>query len=136
MSFAVELLPALADNYIFLVSDLDLGLAMVIDPGDGDVVLRTLKERDLYLSLILNTHHHKDHIGGNEKLQREFGAPIIGPEKEKSHIPGLSRGVAHGHTVSFSTLHGEVLAVHGHTDRKSTRLNSSHRLTSRMPSSA
>ncbi|MDE2028938.1 MAG: hydroxyacylglutathione hydrolase [Alphaproteobacteria bacterium] len=115
MSFTIELLPAFADNYIFLVSDRDLGLAMVVDPGDGDVVSRALKERDLFLSLILNTHHHSDHSGGNEKLQREFGAPVIGPAKEQSRIPGLSRGVAHGDVVTFSTLRAEVLGTHGHT---------------------
>ena len=52
MSFKIELLPAFADNYIFLLSDRDLGLAMVVDPGDGDVVLRALKERDLYRIMI------------------------------------------------------------------------------------
>lgn len=115
MSFVIELLPAFADNYIFLISDRDLGLAMVVDPGDGDVVLRALKERDLFLSLILNTHHHADHIGGNAKLQQEYGAPIIGPAKERNRIAGLSRAVAHGDTVTFSNLRGEVLGTGGHT---------------------
>jgi hydroxyacylglutathione hydrolase len=115
MSFKIELLPAFADNYIFLVSDSDLGLAMVVDPGDGDVVLKALKERDLHLSLILNTHHHADHVGGNDKLQREYGAPIIGPAKEKARITGMSRAVAHGDTITFSTLRAEVFATHGHT---------------------
>ena len=115
MSFVIELLPAFADNYIFLISDRDLGLAAVVDPGDGDVVLRALKERDLHLSLILNTHHHQDHTGGNDKLQREYGAPIIGPAKEKTQIAGLSRAVLHGDVVTYSTLRGEVLATHGHT---------------------
>ncbi|MGB9154523.1 MAG: hydroxyacylglutathione hydrolase, partial [Alphaproteobacteria bacterium] len=90
-------------------------LAMVVDPGDGDVVIRALKERDLHLSLILNTHHHNDHTGGNDKLQREYGAPIIGPGKERIHIPGLSRAVANNDVLTFSTLRGEVLATHGHT---------------------
>jgi hydroxyacylglutathione hydrolase len=116
MSFTIETLSALTDNYIFLISDHDLGLAMVVDPGDGEVVMRALKERELYLALILNTHHHKDHIGGNEKLQQEFGAPIIGPVKEKGLIPGISRAVTHGDVVTFSTLRGEVLATYGHTD--------------------
>jgi hydroxyacylglutathione hydrolase len=115
MSFSIELLPAFADNYIFLVSDRDLGLAMVVDPGDGEVVLRALKKRDLHLSLILNTHHHADHTGGNDRLQQEYGAPIIGPAKESTRITGLSRAVAHGDIVTFSTLRAEVLATHGHT---------------------
>src|ERR1700743_1577305 len=103
MSFVIELLPAFADNYIFLVSDRDLGLAMVVDPGDGEVVMRALKQRDLHLSLILNTHHHDAHTCRNDKLQAAYGAPIIGPAKERSRIAGLSRAVAHGDVVTFST---------------------------------
>jgi hydroxyacylglutathione hydrolase len=115
MSFTVDLLPAFADNYIYLVTDSDIGLAMVVDPGDANVVLRELKKRDLHLSLILNTHHHKDHVGGSEKLQKEYGAPIIGPAKEKSRITNMSRGVEEGDSVTFSTLRGVVLETHGHT---------------------
>ncbi len=116
MTFDIDLLPAFTDNYIFLVSDPALGLAMVVDPGDGDVVMRYLKKHELYLALILNTHHHSDCVAGNEKLQQEYGAPVIGPEKEKSLIPGLSRSVGHGDVVSFSTLRGKVMETHGHTD--------------------
>ena len=115
MSFTVEILPAFADNYIYLVGDRDIGLAMVVDPGDAGPVLRALKERDLHLSLILNTHHHKDHIGGNAKLQKEYGAPVIGPAKERSRIEDLARGVEDGDVVTFSTLRGRVIETHGHT---------------------
>lgn len=115
MGFSVDILPAFADNYIYLVGDSDLGLAMVVDPGDPEPVLRTLKEKDLYLALILNTHHHKDHVGGNAKLQREFGAPIIGPAKERGRIDNLARGVEKGDAITFSTLRGEVIETHGHT---------------------
>src|SRR6201996_5474483 len=115
MSFTVDILPAFTDNYIYLVGDSDLGLAMAVDPGDADVVLHALKKRDLYLSLILNTHHHKDHIGGNAKLAREYGAPIIGPARERSRIENMARGVEKGDVVTFSTLRGYVIETHGHT---------------------
>lgn len=115
MSFTIDILPAFADNYIYLVSDTDLGLAMVVDPGDADVVLPVLKERDLHLTLILNTHHHDDHTGGSERLQKEYGPAILGPDKERSRIGGMSRGVAGGNVVTFSTLHGQVIETHGHT---------------------
>ncbi len=116
MTFDIDLLPAFQDNYITVVSDPALGLAMVIDPGDGELVTRYLKKRELYLALILTTHHHSDHVAGNEKLQQEYGAPVIGPDKEKSLIPCLSRSVGHGDVVSFSTLRGKVMETHGHTD--------------------
>ena len=115
MSFRVEILPALTDNYIYLVSDTELGLAMAIDPGDAKVVLKALRERSLHLALILNTHHHKDHVGGSEALQNEYGAPIIGPRLEQDRIGLLSRGVESGDAITFSTLRGDVIATHGHT---------------------
>jgi len=115
MSFTVDLLPAFTDNYIYLISDADIGLAMVVDPGDAAVVSKALKEKDLHLSLILNTHHHKDHIGGSKKLAQEYGAPIIGPEKERSRMENLSRSVAQGDVITFSTLRGHVIETHGHT---------------------
>ncbi|MDD3029628.1 MAG: hydroxyacylglutathione hydrolase [Alphaproteobacteria bacterium] len=116
MSFTIEILPALSNNYTFLLSDPDLGLATVIDPSDGPQVATALKKRDLYLALILNTHHHPDHTGGNEFLQQEFGAPVIGPLEEKNLIPGISRGVTRNDIITFSTLRGQVLPTHGHTD--------------------
>ncbi|HEU0117247.1 MAG TPA: hydroxyacylglutathione hydrolase [Alphaproteobacteria bacterium] len=115
MSFSVDLLPAFADNYIYLVSDNDIGLAMVVDPGDADVVERELKKKDLHLSLILNTHHHKDHVGGSEKLQKLYGCAIIGPTKERNRITNMSRTVGQGDSVTFSTLRGKVIETHGHT---------------------
>jgi hydroxyacylglutathione hydrolase len=115
MSFTIDILPALADNYIYLVSDSDLGLAMVVDPGDADVVLPVLRERDLYLTLILDTHHHEDHTGGGLKLQKEYGAAIIGPDKERSRINGMSRGIGGGDAITFSTLRANVIETHGHT---------------------
>lgn len=115
MPFTIDVLPAFADNYIYLVSDTDLGLAMVIDPGDAAAVLPVLRERDLHLTLILNTHHHEDHTGGGVKLQKEYGAAIIGPDKERSRIAGLSRGIGGGDTITFSNLRASIIPTHGHT---------------------
>ena len=115
MGFSIDLLPAMADNYIYLVSDVALGLAMVVDPSDADTVRRALQKKDLHLALILNTHHHSDHTAGNLKLQHDYGAPIIGPAKESTRIEGLSRGVDEGDLVTFSDLRGQVIETPGHT---------------------
>ncbi len=115
MTFSIDILPSGADNYIYIVSDSALGLAMAVDPGDADVVLRFLRKKDLHLALILNTHHHHDHTGGNAKLQHEYGAPTIGPSKEETFIEGLSRTVDDGAVVTFSDLKGQVIETPGHT---------------------
>ncbi len=115
MGFSIDVIPALTDSYIFAISDSDLGLAMVIDPGEAAPVRRAMQERDVHLSLILNTHHHSDHVGGNAALQREYGSPVIAPIKEKNRINGVARGVDDGDTVTFSDLRGTVIGTPGHT---------------------
>lgn len=115
MSFTIDILPAPADSYIYLVTDEDLGLAMVIDPSDAGVVQRALQKRDLHLALILNTHIPKTPTNSSEKLQSEYGAPIIGPTKEKDRVGPITRGVAKSDVVTFTTLRGQVIETHGET---------------------
>lgn len=115
MAFVVDILPAFADNYIYLIGDTELGLAMVVDPGDAEPVKRALQQRDWHLTLILNTHHHNDHIGGNAALKQAYGAAVIGPFAERAKIGTLDRAVQEGENITFSDLRGEVLAVPGHT---------------------
>lgn len=115
MAFVIDVLPAFADNYIYLLGDTELGLAMVVDPGDADVVKRGLQKRDWHLTLILTTHHHNDHVGGSAALQQAYGAAVIGPDAERAKIGHLDRGVGDGDVVTFADLRGQVIAVPGHT---------------------
>src|ERR1700730_7705256 len=53
--------------------------AVVIDPGlEPEAILGFLREKQLSVGAILNTHGHADHIGGNGALKEAFpDAPII-----------------------------------------------------------
>src|SRR5262249_3321940 len=53
--------------------------ALVIDPGlEPELVLDFLREHALTPAVILNTHGHADHIGGNAALKEAFPeAPLI-----------------------------------------------------------
>jgi hydroxyacylglutathione hydrolase len=51
--------------------------AMVVDPGIGsEPVWDAIRERELEVELIVNTHGHLDHVAGNAFFKRETGAPI------------------------------------------------------------
>lgn len=109
-------LPAFSDNYLWLLQR--DGVAAVVDPGDGEVVLRALRERSLRLGAILVTHHHPDHVGGLAALRAAFGdVPVYGPRAESRQIAGLSVLLDHGDRVELPELavRFEVLAVPGHT---------------------
>ena len=60
--------PCLSDNYAYLVARDGAREAVVVDPSEAEPVLAALAREGLELVAILNTHHHFDHVGGNEAL--------------------------------------------------------------------
>ena len=62
-------IPARSDNYIWLIRLPD-GNGIVVDPADADPVRKGMEVANVStLSLILNTHHHHDHVGANLELK-------------------------------------------------------------------
>ncbi len=107
-------IPALTDNYIWLVHD-EEGQAIVIDPGEASVVEQTLHNGHLTLTAILLTHHHHDHIGGVAELVSKHSVPVYGPDDER--ITETTIRVHDGDMISLAgpCLEFEVLAIPGHT---------------------
>lgn len=107
-------LPALADNYIWLLAD-DAGAAVVVDPGEAAPVRVALARGCLRLQAILLTHHHPDHIGGTEELVAETGAAVYAPADERIAAPALRVGDGDRVRLAEPALDFAVLAVPGHT---------------------
>ena len=85
MPIAVHQFACLSDNYGYLVRDEATGLTASIDTPDADAVLAALKETGWTLSLIMNTHWHPDHAGGNAAVKAATGAEIVGPRRSDPH---------------------------------------------------
>jgi hydroxyacylglutathione hydrolase len=68
----VHRLPALSDNYIFLLHEPEQNIAAVVDPAEAQPVLQHLEKLDAELVTIFNTHHHWDHVGGNQELIQRY----------------------------------------------------------------
>jgi hydroxyacylglutathione hydrolase len=115
-SLNVELIPAFQDNYIYLLREPDSDVVGIVDAGDAGPAIAGLERRGLTLTHIFNTHHHPDHVGGNDALKARFpDAKLVGPKSEVERIPGMDVTVADGDTVEFGTLSFKVIAVPGHT---------------------
>ena len=112
----VSQIPALSDNYIFLLHDPNENIAAVVDPAEAQPVLRRLKELEAQLVAIFNTHHHMDHVGGNQQLIQHFpNVRVYGGAEDQGRIPGQQVFLQEGDKVVFAGQIGEVLFVPGHT---------------------
>lgn len=111
----VELLPALSDNYIYLLHEPRAGTMGVVDPAEAQPVLDALARRQRRLDLVLITHHHADHVGGLAALKAATGCRAVGPRADAHRIPGLDELVGEGDRVAFGALTAEVLETPGHT---------------------
>ncbi|MFH7244561.1 MAG: hydroxyacylglutathione hydrolase [Spirulina sp.] len=112
----IHRLRAFHDNYIFVLHHPATNQAAVVDPGDATPVLNWLDQHHANLVAIFNTHHHSDHVGGNQRLLRRFPeATVYGGAEDRGRIPGQTIFLQEGDKVSFGDRTGEVLFVPGHT---------------------
>jgi hydroxyacylglutathione hydrolase len=114
MPLTVHQFPCLSDNYGFLVRDDATGTVATIDTPDADAILAELDKLGWKLDLILNTHWHPDHAGGNAAIQAATGATIVGPQ-EVTRIAPLDRAVTQDDTVELGDTSLSVIDTGGHT---------------------
>ena len=115
MTLVIEQIPALSDNYIYLLHDPATGATAAVDPAEAEPVTDALARRNWTLSHILVTHHHHDHVGGVNALKRMTGCRVVGAGRDRARIPGLDQAVADGDTVAVGAATALVLDTPGHT---------------------
>ena len=115
MTLEIQQIPALRDNYIYLLREPKSGAVGAVDPSVAAPVLAALESRGLRLTHVINTHHHPDHTGGNLELKAATGAIIVGPLADKGRIPGIDVAVGDGDTFKFGDEAATVFDVPGHT---------------------
>lgn len=54
----VKILPALQDNYMYLIVDKATKEAAIVDPVEPNTVLKAVQENGVKLTTVLTTHHH------------------------------------------------------------------------------
>ncbi|MGD1804635.1 hydroxyacylglutathione hydrolase [Dapis sp. BLCC M126] len=109
-------LPALSDNYIFLLHDPNQKIAAVVDPAEVKPVLEKVQSLGAELVAIFNTHHHHDHVGANQHLIQKFPQlTVYAGVEDRGRIPGQKVFLQEGDRVQFAQQVGEVLFVPGHT---------------------
>ncbi|RMD41955.1 hypothetical protein DV735_g3182, partial [Chaetothyriales sp. CBS 134920] len=108
-----------SNNYAYLVSDDATHDAVIIDPANPPevtpVLEKAVEDSAVNLTAIVNTHHHWDHAGGNQKLLDSFSflfrrrgpVPVIGGKD----CEAVTRTPAHGEKWTLGQ-NIEVTALH------------------------
>ncbi len=119
-------------NNTYLVAAEGGGKAIVIDPcfGSVDKILPAANELGLPIDLILNTHGHFDHVGGNAALKKATGCRILIHAADAGMLaaafpptpepfpfePSVADGfLSDKQVVELGPLKLEVMATPGHT---------------------
>ena len=120
------------DENCYVVSD-DTGEGVVIDPGGmAKEILAYIREKKLSIKAVLDTHGHCDHIGANDAIRDETGAPLYIHKADAPMLSdmrlnlsafmgfkALSRPAEHllseGDKISFGQSELEVVHTPGHT---------------------
>jgi hydroxyacylglutathione hydrolase len=114
MPITIHQFPCLQDNYGFLVRDQASGLVATIDTPDADAITAAAQAQGWGIDLVLNTHWHPDHAGGNALIKERFGAQVIAPEEVRAHFP-VDRIVGDGDHVDLGETRFSVIDTGGHT---------------------
>ena len=109
----VRTLPALDDNYMYLLIDDQTKEAAVVDPVEPEKVMNAIKEENLSLTTVLTTHHHWDHAGGNEQIFKLLPSLIVVGGDER--VGALNKKVTHGDKLSVGGINIECLFTPCHT---------------------
>lgn len=107
--------PALSDNYNYILRDQTTGKTAAIDPSEARPTIEVLEERGWDLDYILHTHHHYDHIGGDAELCQKYGSTIVGPKYDAHRIPNMKVELEDNQVFRLGESIAEVFYVPGHT---------------------
>lgn len=108
-------IPALSDNYIWLIINQENKMAVVVDPGEAAPVLNILRQKHLTLCGILLTHHHQDHTGGVTELLANYRVNVYGPLHDT--ILSANHRIAEGDIIDIPPMNCrfKVIDIPGHT---------------------
>lgn len=128
-------IPCLSDNYAYLLVCRETKEAAIIDASEAGPVLGAIDQgagtqdsrrdlaslanhnrEDIRIVAILSTHHHHDHVGGNEEVRSKLGIDrVYGHATDRGRIPGQTQYLQENETFEIGRLKVRVLHIPGHT---------------------
>ena len=111
----IEIIPCLNDNYSYLIHDEISNTVAIVDPSEFIPCDTIISKNYKKLDFILNTHHHYDHVGGNEELKKKYNSKVLGFENDKNRIPQIDTVLKDKQEFKIGTLNFITIFIPGHT---------------------
>lgn len=98
----------------YLVADMETRRAIVVDPRrDIDELLEVVRDEELDVEYVLQTHFHADFLSGHLEFAAATGATIGYGRRAVTEF--TSRGFADGEQIPLGGVHIEIWETPGHT---------------------
>ena len=111
----IEIIKCLSDNYSYLIHEKKSDTVAIIDPSEFESCDKIISNKYKKLDYILNTHHHYDHVGGNEKLKKKYNSTVFGFENDKDRIPFIDKFLNDNQNFQIGNLNFSTIFIPGHT---------------------
>ncbi len=104
-----------SSTYTYLIASSKGREALIIDPvlENVEIYIKTLKELDLKLVKVIDTHTHADHITGASKLNKETNCSTVMGEHTPSDMVDIK--VKNDEIIKVDKLEIKAIYTPGHT---------------------
>ncbi|KAM3726514.1 Hydroxyacylglutathione hydrolase [Dirofilaria immitis] len=106
-------IPALSDNYMYLLIDRETDDAAIVDPVNLKSINKAVEEAGVKLTSCLVTHHHWDHAGATKELADAYSSLSIYGGDDR--ILGVTNKVRDGDVFKIGELDVKCLYTPCHT---------------------
>jgi glyoxylase-like metal-dependent hydrolase (beta-lactamase superfamily II) len=101
------------DNFSYIIADDTTKEAAVVDPSfNADAIIRILRDQNLNVKYVINTHDHSDHTASNEDFRSKFGAKVVA--HKLAHV-NKDISVVEGDVIRMGEIVIKVIHTPGHT---------------------
>ena len=111
-----QLFDTKSSTYTYIISSAKGREALIIDPviDNTEQYIKVLKELDLKLVKVIDTHIHADHITGLNELSKRTNCSKIMGEKSKSEVVDIK--VKEDDKIKIDKIELKTIYTPGHTD--------------------
>ncbi len=101
------------DNFSYIIADDSTKEAAVVDPNfNADAIIRIVRDQNLNVKYVIDTHDHFDHTASNEDFKSNFGAKVVA---HKLANVNKDVSVVDGDVIRVGNIIIKVIHTPGHT---------------------